>query len=49
MEPGRRNFRAALNGSDAWKVARYDISMCNDGNETIKHFLYILRGRLTGL
>ncbi len=29
LEPGRVwNFRVALNGSDAWKVARYDISMC---------------------
>jgi len=29
LEPGQVwNFRVALNGSDAWKVARYDISMC---------------------
>lgn len=30
LEPGQVwNFRAALNGSNAWKVARYDVSMCN--------------------
>jgi hypothetical protein len=30
LEPGQMwNFRAALNGSDAWKVARYDVSICN--------------------
>lgn len=30
LEPGQVwNFRVALNGSDAWKVARYDISICN--------------------
>ena len=23
------NFRVVLNGSDAWKVARYDMSICN--------------------
>jgi hypothetical protein len=29
LEPGQVwNFRVALNGSDAWKVARYDISVC---------------------
>jgi hypothetical protein len=30
LEPGQVwNFRAALKGGDAWKVARYDISICN--------------------
>jgi len=30
LEPGQVwNFRVALKGSDAWKVARYDISICN--------------------
>ena len=30
LEPGQVwNFRVALNGGDAWKVARYDISICN--------------------
>ena len=30
LEPGQVwNFSAALRGGDAWKVARYDISVCN--------------------
>jgi len=30
IEPGQVwNFRVALKGGDAWKVARYDISVCN--------------------
>jgi hypothetical protein len=30
LEPGQLwNFKVTLNGSDAWKVARYDISICN--------------------
>ena len=30
LEPGQVwNFRAALKGGDAWKVARYDVSICN--------------------
>jgi hypothetical protein len=30
LEPGQVwNFRVELKGADAWKVARYDISMCN--------------------
>jgi len=30
LEPGQVwNFRVALKGSDAWKVARYEISACN--------------------
>jgi len=30
LEPGQVwNFKAALIGSDAWKVARYAVSMCN--------------------
>ena len=30
LEPGQVwNFRVALKGGDAWKVARYDISICN--------------------
>ena len=30
LEPGQVwSFSVALTGSDAWKVARYDISVCN--------------------
>ncbi len=30
LEPGKVwNFRVVLKGGDAWKVARYDISVCN--------------------
>jgi hypothetical protein len=30
LEPGQVwNFRVALKGGDAWKVARYDLSICN--------------------
>jgi len=30
LEPGQVwNFRVMLRGGDAWKVARYDISVCN--------------------
>jgi hypothetical protein len=30
LEPGQVwNFRVALKGGDAWKVARYDIAICN--------------------
>lgn len=30
LEPGQVwNFSAVLTGGDAWKVARYDISVCN--------------------
>jgi hypothetical protein len=30
LEPGKVwNFRIALKGGDAWKVARYDITACN--------------------
>jgi len=30
LEPGKVwNFRIALKGGDAWKVARYDITVCN--------------------
>jgi hypothetical protein len=30
LEPGQVwNFRMELKGGDAWKVARYDISICN--------------------
>jgi hypothetical protein len=30
LDPGQVwNFRVALRGGDAWKVARYDISVCN--------------------
>ena len=30
LEPGQVwDFRVTLKGSDAWKVARYDVSICN--------------------
>jgi hypothetical protein len=30
LEPGKvRDFKVALKGGDAWKVARYDVYVCN--------------------